>query len=94
MSENNLKILRTMCLTWTDDEVSSAWSLIAEEGKRRKNKRTRSMKSTLSQGDTVSFNGRKSGTVTGHIVRIKTKKAIVEVAGQNWDVPLAMLKKV
>lgn len=90
---NNMDILKTMLLTWTDDEVSHAWGLIAEEGKLRKNKRTQNMKSSLSPGDTVSFNGRKSGAVTGHIVRIKTKKAIVEVAGQNWDVPLAMLKK-
>jgi len=93
MSSTNMDILKTMLMTWTDDEVSTAWGLIAEEGKLRKNKRTRDMKSSLVAGDTVSFNGRRSGAVTGTIVRIKTKKAIVEVNGQNWDVPLAMLKK-
>tara|TARA_Y100000593_G_C4143532_1_gene253470 strand:+ start:170 stop:451 length:282 start_codon:yes stop_codon:yes gene_type:complete len=90
---NNLEILKTMLLTWTDDEVSKAWAMIAEEGKFRQNKRTRNMKSSLAAGDTVSFNGKRSGAVVGTIVRIKTKKAIVEVNGQNWDVPLAMLKK-
>jgi len=87
-----MDILKTMLMTWTDDEVSRAWSMIAEEGKLRKNKRTRNMKSSLAAGDTVSFNGR-AGLVTGTIVRIKTKKAIIAVNGQNWDVPLAMLKK-
>ncbi len=89
----NKGILQTLLLTWTDAEVSEAWSMIAEEGKRRKNKRTKVMKSSLAAGDTVSFNGRRSGSVVGTIVRIKTKKAIVAVNGQNWDVPLAMLKK-
>ena len=90
---NNMNILQTMLLTWNDDEVSQAWSMIATEGKLRKNKRTKVMKSSLAVGDTVSFNGKRSGSVVGTIVRIKTKKAIVAVNGQNWDVPLAMLQK-
>jgi preprotein translocase subunit YajC len=90
---SNMDILQTMLMTWTDDEVTTAWGMIAEEGNLRKNKRTRNMKSSLAVGDKVSFVGRKSGSVSGTIVRIKTKKAIVSVAGQNWDVPLAMLQK-
>jgi preprotein translocase subunit YajC len=88
-----MDILKTMLITWSDDEVSQAWTLVAEEGKQRQTRRTQNMKYTLVPGDRVSFQGRKSGSVTGTIVRIKTKKAIVEVSGQNWDVPLAMLKK-
>jgi hypothetical protein len=35
------------------------------------------------------------GHTVGVIIRIKRKKAIVEVGGfQNWDVPLAMLSAV
>jgi len=29
--------------------------------------------------------------MTGEIIRIKTKKAIVRVGDVNWDVPLSML---
>jgi hypothetical protein len=89
---SNMDILKTMLLTWSDDEVSKAWTLVAEEGNLRKAHRTKNMKSALTSGDKVSFNGR-TGLISGTIVRIKTKKAIVEVAGQNWDVPLSMLKK-
>ena len=28
----NMDILKTMLLTWTDDEISEAWRLIAAEG--------------------------------------------------------------
>lgn len=90
---NNMAILETMLLTWSDDEVSQAWTLIGEEGKQRQTRRMQKMKYTLYPGDKVSFQGKKAGSVIGTIVRIKTKKAIVEVSGQNWDVPLAMLKK-
>ncbi len=48
----------------------------------------------FSPGDHVQWNGRMGHTV-GVIIRIKRKKAIVEVGGfQNWDVPLAMLSAV
>ena len=96
MSKNeNIEIFKTMLLTWNDDQVSQAWTLIGEEGKQRQTRRMQKMKHTLTQGDKVSFQGRKgAGLVTGTIVRIKTKKAIVEVSGQNWNVPLGMLKKV
>ena len=93
MNGQNMDILKTMLMTWTDEEVSQAWKLVAAEGKLRTNKKTVKNKGSLKAGDTVSFVGRKSGAVTGVIVRVKTKKAIVEVSGQNWDVPLSMLKK-
>jgi hypothetical protein len=51
------------------------------------------MKSTLKEGDQVYFDGR-SGRCNGKVVKIKRKKALVEVSGRNWNVPLSMLKKV
>ena len=90
----NMKLLKTMMLTWSDEQVSEAWSLIAEEGKYRRESATQNMKYSLSPGDKVSFEGRGGVSVTGTIVRIKRKKAIVSVSGSgNWDVPLSMLKK-
>ena len=82
-----------MCLTWSDEEVSEAWSIIAKEGKQRREMKSKKIKSSLSVGDIVNFEGRKSGKCKGKIVRIKRKKAIVEVSGRNWDVPLSMLEK-
>ena len=91
----NMEILKTMLHSWSDEEVSKAWSLIAEEGNKRRAMTTKNMRSKLREGDIVSFSGRKSGSVTGTIVRVKRKKAIVSVPpGRNWDVPLSMLKKV
>ena len=89
----NMNILETMLLTWSDEDVSQAWKLIAAEGKHRQDRRSGNMRYTLKSGDKVSFNGR-SGCQVGKIVRVKRKKAIVEVANRNWDVPLAMLKIV
>jgi preprotein translocase subunit YajC len=94
MKKDDMSLLRTLLLTWTDEQVSEAWSLIASEGKHRKEKKVGKLKRKLKPGDTVYFEGSKAGKCTGHIVKIKRVKAIVEVAGQNWDVPLAMLTKV
>ena len=45
----------------------------------------------FSAGDRVKWNGRR-GLTEGTIVRVKRKKAIVDVGvGRNWDVPLGML---
>tara|TARA_Y100000310_G_C20372920_1_gene664362 strand:- start:139 stop:423 length:285 start_codon:yes stop_codon:yes gene_type:complete len=91
---DNLDILRTMLLTWSDGEVSQAWRLIADEGKLRKKRKTKLLKSQLAASDTVTFVSRSGIVTTGTVVRVKYKKAIVEVAGQRWDIPLSMLTKV
>jgi transcription antitermination factor NusG len=83
-----------MLHTWSDEEVSEAWSMIANEGKRRKKVKTQKLKSTLSPGNKVKFESSKMGTCIGHIIRVKTKNAIVEVKGQDWNVPMSMLTKV
>ena len=94
MEDENMDILKTMLLTWSDAQVKKAWRLIADEGKRRNESASQQMRYTLRPGDKVSFYGKRSGSVTGTIVRVKRKKAIVRVAGsRNWDVPLSMLKK-
>ena len=91
----NMDILKTMLLTWTDDEISEAWRLIAEEGKMRRERATTHARSHFRAGDKVYFEGNRSGKCYGTIVRVKRVKAIVQVAGsRNWDVPLNLLKKV
>ena len=77
---DSIDILKTMLYTWTDAEVDKAWGLIAEEGKRRKVERTARIKQKLQAGDMVSFTGNKTGSVTGEVVKVKYKKAIVTLA--------------
>ena len=90
-----MDILKTLLLTWTDEQVSEAWNLIANEGTTRRNKKTEAARFSLKTGDKVYFEGAKAGKCYGTIVRVKRKKAIVKVSGsRNWDVPLNMLTKV
>lgn len=95
MKNENLQILHVMLHTWSDDEVSMAWRMIAEEGKMRKMMRTKKMKGALAVGDVVEYESRRTGKTTATIVKVKTKNALVEDAsGQRWNVPMSMLKKV
>ena len=89
----DMKILKTLLYTWTDAEVTQAWHLIAEEGEKRREARTKTIKASLKAGDTVSWDG---GAKTGKVVRVKYKKAIVKESGMkhNWDIPFSMLTKV
>ena len=89
---DDMKILKTMLLTWNDDQVKQAWSLIQNEGVARQAKRSAVNRRALSPGDKVHFMN--AGVrVDGTVVRVKRKKAIVEVTAdrRNWDVPLSML---
>ena len=48
---------------------------------------------TLAVGQKVSWQGQ-LGETKGVITRIKRKKALCNVGGQIWDVPLSMLKAI
>ena len=90
-----IEVLETTRLTMSDDDLNKAWSLLNEERKVRRDRASSKNRYTLKAGDSVSFtNNRTNRTMTGEIVRVKTKKAIVRVAGGNWDVPLSMLSAV
>jgi len=88
-----MKILKTMLMTWSDDQVTEAWHLISEEGKRRRVEKNKRLKQDLRPGDKVTWS---CGTKQGTIVRTKYKKAIVSQKGRshNWDIPFHMLTKV
>lgn len=91
---DTLNILHTMLHTWTDEEVSEAWKMIANEGKRRQQTRIREIKSTLCVGDKVEYQSQPHGTTTGRIIKVKRKKALVDVNGKTWNVPMSMLTKI
>ena len=89
-----MAILKTMLYTWTDDEVNRAWNMIAEEGNRRREYKHSVVKKNLSKGDMVTFEDNGGKYVTGEVVKVKYKKAIVEVNGTRWDVPFYLLTRV
>tara|TARA_B100000029_G_C17238430_1_gene838109 strand:- start:406 stop:678 length:273 start_codon:yes stop_codon:yes gene_type:complete len=43
-------------------------------------------------GDTVKVNGKKTGGQIGMIIKMKVKRAIVEIDGTSWDCPLSILE--
>jgi len=61
--------------------------------KRERSAKTRAMKMSLNEGDTVRWTGRK-GTQRGTVVAIKRKFAHIDVGNGTWRVPMNMLKKV
>ena len=43
-------------------------------------------------GDEVKVNGKKTGGEVGMIIKMKIKRAIVEIDGRSWDCPLSILE--
>ena len=97
---NNVNVFRTMALTLNDAEFEAAFHIMCEERNDRRQRRMMNNKATLSEGSIVEWTGSKSGSCTGEVVRVKTKKAIVKQTsagrhqGTNWDIPMSMLKIV
>ncbi|MEE3233427.1 MAG: hypothetical protein VX294_04615 [Candidatus Latescibacterota bacterium] len=91
-----------MALTLNDEDFEAAMKIMREESQVRRDKRMLNNKRSLQVGSIVEWTGRKSGTCTGEVVRVKTKKAIVKQTnggnlrqcGMNWDIPMSMLKVV
>ena len=87
-----IEVLKTSRLTMSDDDLNKAIELMQYERKGRQVRRMSTNKRSMRPGTAVSFQNRRTQTtMTGEIIRIKTKKAIVRVGDVNWDVPLSML---
>ena len=43
-------------------------------------------------GDMVKVNGKKTDGEVGMIIKMKIKRAVVEIDGRNWDCPLSILE--
>ena len=77
--------------TMTESELSDLNRAVITELKARRSAEASRKRFLFKSGDKVSYSGR-NGYTEGTIVRVKRKKAIVNVPGSgNWDVPLAML---
>lgn len=97
---NNVQIFKTMALTLNDADFEAAFGIMQNERDGRRVKRSMENKTKLRKGSVVEWSGSKSGSCTGEVVRVKTKKAIVKQTssgayqGTNWDIPMSMLKVV
>ena len=99
---NNVQVFRTMALTLNDADFEAAFEIMCQERNLRREKRMTDNKIALKPGSIVEWTGGKSGSCTGEVVRVKTKKAIVKQInggnlrynGTNWDIPMSMLKVV
>ncbi len=80
--------------TLTETQLRTLNRLVIDQLKSIRDIEAAEKRRVLRAGDKVSWNGRR-GYTEGTIVRVKRKKAIVDVGyGRNWDVPLSMLTSV
>ena len=88
------KILTNLS-TLSENELRSLNHAVCDQLKAIRNKDAALKRYLFKTGDKESWHGRR-GYTEGVIVRVKRKKAIVDVSGSgafgsNWDVPLNML---
>ena len=78
--------------TMTELELSELNRAVCSELRQRRSAESARKRFLFKTGDKVTWSGRR-GYTEGTIVRVKRKKAIVDVDGEfrNWDVPLNML---
>ena len=91
-----------MAVTLNDTDFEEAFEIMCQERNLRRDKRMKNNKRSLKVGSIVEGSGNKSGSCTGEVVKVKTKKAIVRQTnggnlkhnGTNWDIPMSMLRVV
>jgi len=84
---NNLRDLN-------EDDLHTLNASVVDQIKLLRNRDAAIRRRLFGVGDRVSWTGR-GGYTEGTIVRVKRKKAIVDIgAGRNWDVPLGMLSSI
>jgi hypothetical protein len=92
-----LNVFNTLAHTLSEYELNQAITMLAEERRKRQGHKLLTMKNTLDTGDRVEWFSVKAKEIkTGTVVKVKTKKAIVEETNMltRWDIPMGMLSKV
>ena len=78
----------------SEEELISVNKVLIERIKTIRAREARVVKASLSEGDEVTWVGRK-GSQRGHVTKIARKFATVQtLLGGSWRVPMNMLKKV
>lgn len=100
MKSEQRQMLDAMFKTMDHDEIMECYDMLGAETRLRRELKTANTKRSLSVGSIVEWSGRKSGSCTGEVLRVKRKKCIVKQIspprpGQgNWDIPMSMLSVV
>jgi len=76
-----------------ESELRSLNTAVCDQLKHLRDAESARKKHLFSAGDRVSFSGR-GRHFEGNIVRVKRKKALIDVNGQTWNVPFNMLNEV
>ena len=97
---SNISVIETLSHTLGESDLSDAISILVAARNKRQKTRLNVMKSSLCEGDSVTFYHSQRGTwIRGTIKKVKTKKALVIEEGQphgspTWDVPMGMITKI
>ncbi len=94
------QMLDAMFKTMDHSEIMECYDMLGAETRMRRELKAAQNKRELKVGSIVEWSGRRSGSCTGEVVRVKRKKCIVKqttpprLRGGNWDIPMSMLTVV
>lgn len=94
------QMLDAMFKTMDHSEIMECYDMLGKETRMRRELKAAQNKRELKVGSIVEWSGRRSGSCTGEVIRVKRKKCIVKqtvparIGGGNWDIPMSMLTVV
>jgi hypothetical protein len=94
------QMLDAMFKTMDHSEIMECYDMLGKETRMRRELKAAQNKRELKIGSIVEWSGRKSGSCTGEVIRVKRKKCIVKqtsparLGAGNWDIPMSMLTVV
>lgn len=100
MKTEQRQMFEAMFKTMGHAEIMEVYDMLGQETRMRRDIKAAQNKRELKVGSVVEWSGRKSGSCTGEVVRVKRKKCIVKQTSParlglgNWDIPMSMLTVV
>jgi len=93
-------MFEAMFKTMNHEEIMEVYDMLGKETRERREIKAAQNKRELRVGSIVEWSGRKSGSCTGEVIKVKRKKCIVKqtiparLGCGNWDIPMSMLTVV
>ena len=84
------QIIRTLA-TLEEADLIKLNSAVVAQIKAQRNAVAAMKRYVFKRGDRIKFTGRR-GTQYGEVVKVNRKKAIIDVAGEQWNVPLSIIE--
>ena len=100
LTSEQRNMLDAMFKTMPHEDIMECYDMLGAETRMRRELKAAQNKRELKIGSIVEWSGRKSGSCTGEVIKVKRKKCIVKqtvparISGGNWDIPMAMLTVV